>query len=98
MSTEARTVNAEQEPITYQAEPDQPLSEAVIEAVASAAEIDALELADEHGPLYDAIDPTALDSLFQATPSSERSVGAVTFDYAGYRITVDQTGQVTLAA
>ena len=82
---------------TYQAAPSQSLTEAVIEAVASASGLDALEVANEFGPLYDAIDPSALDSLFQSSGGSNRSVGSVTFEYADYRVTVDQTGRVELA-
>ncbi|WP_226479045.1 HalOD1 output domain-containing protein [Natrinema amylolyticum] len=81
---------------TYQFEPDTPLSETVIAAIASESGMDVLEIADEFGPLYDAVDPTALDSLFQSTGQTERSVGSVTFEYADYRVTVDQTGQVLL--
>ncbi|TYL40282.1 hypothetical protein CV102_01495 [Natronococcus pandeyae] len=87
-----------QDSFTYQSDPDQPLSEAIVSAISSAEGIDQLELADEYEPLYDAIDPTALDSLFHSSGSTGRSVGTVTFEYAGYQITVDQTGQVTLAS
>lgn len=82
---------------TYQATPSQSLTEAVIEAVASASGLDALEVANEFGPLYEVIDPSALDSLFQSSDGSSRSVGSVTFEYADYRVTVDQTGRVELA-
>lgn len=82
---------------TYQADPEQSLSEAVLAAVASESGVDALELAAEFGPLYDAIDPSALDSLFRSSGETDRSVGAVTFAYADYRITVDGTGKVALA-
>ncbi|SEQ06425.1 HalOD1 output domain-containing protein [Natrinema salaciae] len=81
----------------YQAEPEQPPSEAVLAAIASATELDTLELADEFGPLYDVIDPSALDSLFRSTAEREQSVGCVTFEYAGYRIAVDRTGRIELA-
>lgn len=82
---------------TYQAGSDQSLSGAVVEAIAANSELDALEIADEFGPLYDVIDPSALDSLFQPTGTDGRSVGCVTFEYAGYQVTVDQTGRVVLA-
>lgn len=81
----------------YQAESEQLLTEAVVEAIASETELDVLEVADEFGPLYDAINPSALDSLFQSDGGASRSVGSVTFEYAGYRITVDSTGRVELA-
>lgn len=74
------------------AAPEQPLSGAVIDAVASAANVDAIELADEFGPLYDAIDPTALDALFDR----QDAIGTVRFRYADYRITVDQAGRIEL--
>lgn len=82
---------------TYQAQSDQPLSEAVIEAIATEAGLDALEIADEFGPLYDAIDPSALDSLFQSPGGASQTTGCVTFVYAGHRISVDQTGRVVLS-
>lgn len=94
----ADTSQNSHESFTYQSDPDQPLSEAVISAIASVEDVDQLELAGEYEPLYNAIDPTALDSLFHSSGSTGGSVGAVTFEYAGYRITVDQTGQVTLAS
>lgn len=81
----------------YRSDAEQPLSEAVLTAIASEAELDTLELADEFGPLYDAIDPSALDSLFQSTTGTAQPAGCVTFDYADYRVTVDQTGRVVLA-
>lgn len=81
----------------YQAGPDQSLSGAVVEAIAANSELDALEIADEFGPLYDVIDPSALDSLFRPTGTADRSVGRVTFEYASYRVTVDHTGRVVLA-
>ncbi len=40
--------------------------------------------------LYDAVDPDALDQLFNNTN------GSVTFDYHGYRITVDSDGNIDL--
>lgn len=81
----------------YQADRNKPLSEAVLDAVAAESELDTLELADEFGPLYDVIDPSALDSLFQSSGETGPSVGCVTFEYAGYRVAVDQTGRVELA-
>lgn len=81
----------------YRSGADQPLSEAVLTAIASESDLDTLELADEFGPLYDVIDPSALDSLFQSSGETEQCGGCVTFDYATYRVTVDQTGRVVLA-
>lgn len=85
-------------PATYQADPEQSLSEAVLEAVATTTGVDQLELADEFGPLYHAVDPSALDSLFRDRPETDRSVGSVTFEYADLLVSVDRTGRVTLTS
>lgn len=62
------------------------LSEAVVTAVAKQDGIDP----DNLEPLYDVIDGNALDSLFRD------GRGEVTFPYAGYEVTVDYAGVVTL--
>jgi hypothetical protein len=95
MKPTARSAVASTEASTYQADPDQPLSEAVVVAVAAAADVDPLELAREFGPLYDAIDPAALDSLFR---SDRETNGTVTFCYAGYEITADESGTVVVSS
>ncbi|MDG5817586.1 HalOD1 output domain-containing protein [Natronococcus sp. A-GB7] len=84
--------------MNYQADPEQSLSEAVLEAVAVATDVDQLALADEFDPLYHAIDPSALDSLFRERCEADRAVGSVTFEYAGFLVSVDRTGQVTLTS
>ncbi|WP_317175806.1 HalOD1 output domain-containing protein [Halomontanus rarus] len=61
---------------------------AVVSAVAEASGADPLELP----PLGDAIDPDALNELF--TVRSESTVAKVTFEYAGYDITVRGNGEV----
>lgn len=98
MSSMTASEETSQTPTTYQANPEQSLSQAVLEAVADAANTDQLELADEFGPLYHAIDPSALDSLFHERTEVDRPVGSVTFEYAGYLVSVDRTGQVTLTS
>lgn len=99
METETTTSESrlEEDCEVYRSDTDQPLSEAVLTAIASASDLDTLELADEFGPLYDVIDPSALDSLFQSSGETRQSAGCVTFEYATYRVTVDQTGRVVLA-
>lgn len=57
-----------------------PISMTVVEAVADAEGIDPVALPS---PLADAIDPDALDTLFRD------GSGRVSFDYCGYRVTVD---------
>ncbi|MFB6309722.1 MAG: HalOD1 output domain-containing protein [Salinirussus sp.] len=61
------------------------LTESVVKAVARREGVEESELP----PLYDAIDTEALDRLFRA------SGGSVTFEYNGYRISVDHDGEVT---
>lgn len=81
----------------HQIAPERSPSEAVIEAIAIQSDTDDLTVvADDLEPLYDAIDPTALDALFGPSATSDRSPGSVTFDYAGRRITVDTSGCVEL--
>ena len=62
-------------------------SEAVLAAVAERLGIEAWEL---RVPLYEAVDPEALDALFLGT------VGHVTFEYHGFGVTVDADGSVHL--
>ncbi|MFC6763929.1 HalOD1 output domain-containing protein [Natrinema soli] len=61
---------------------------AVVSAVVDAEEVDPAELP----PLYEAIDPEALNDLF--TSRSESSVGKVEFQYAGHDVVVRGTGEV----
>lgn len=61
---------------------------AVVSAVAEASGLDMLELP----PLYEAINPDALNELF--TSRSEPAVGEVSFEYAGYDVVVRGTGVV----
>ena len=61
---------------------------AVISAVSDASGLDMFELP----PLYEAIDPDALNELF--TSRSEPAVGKVSFEYAGYDVVVCGTGVV----
>lgn len=67
--------------------PGQTASEAVLSAVAEAKGVDERELAV---PLYEAIDPDALDALFR------NGQGEVTFQYHDYHVTVDHTNAVEL--
>lgn len=64
---------------------DDPPSRAVVQAVASIEGIETLELP----PLYESIDPDALDALFRGDAD-----GRITFTYNGYTITVLQNDQV----
>lgn len=62
-----------------------PPSEGIIEALAEETDTDPLALP----PLYETIDPEALDRLF-----ADRDDGTVTFSYCGYAVTVQHNGEV----
>ncbi|MFO7925412.1 MAG: HalOD1 output domain-containing protein [Halobacteriota archaeon] len=63
------------------------VSERVIRGVSTADDSDPVELP----PLYDAIDPEALDAVVK-----RMSDGAVSFVYAGYEVTVESDGTIDL--
>lgn len=65
-----------------------PLSLAVVDAVAKA---EGVEPTDLPTPLATAIDPDALNAVFRD------GTGRLSFDYHGYRVTVDQEGAVEVA-
>ena len=67
------------------------LSTRVLETVADKRGCTPIEL---ERPLFDAIDPDALDALF----SGDSRSGAVEFSYLGYRIIVSSEGDVTVEA
>lgn len=71
------------------------VSQSVVEAIAEAEGTDPRELTP---PLYDVIDPDALDSVFTATPTEGRTEGKVTFPYRGYEVTVYGGGSVSVEA
>lgn len=59
----------------------------VVQNVANTTDSDPLELP----PLYDAVDPDALDTLV-----GRMSDGVVSFTYAGHVVTVTSEGSITL--
>jgi hypothetical protein len=61
----------------------------VIEAVAAREGVSPTELPE---PLYESIDPDALDALFQV------GTGRVLFEYLSYEVTVTSDGDVELAS
>lgn len=50
-------------------------------------------------PLYEVIDPEALDTLFAPKQDGSRrsTTGRVSFEYQGYRVTITSVGEVELA-
>jgi len=63
-----------------------PPSTAIVEAVSTSADTPAVELP----PLYEVVDPDALDALF----ADGQAFGVVTFEYAGHDVTVRADGHV----
>lgn len=67
------------------------VSEKVIDAVAEAEGIDPIEVTP---PLYEVVDPEALDQIFDPTAGSGPLNGNVSFSYSGHDITVGENGEV----
>ncbi len=68
-----------------------PVSQQVVQAVAEEKNADPLELE----PIFNAIDPESLDTLFEPTKAgSRRATGSVTFSYAECTVTVDADGSI----
>ncbi|WP_231190384.1 HalOD1 output domain-containing protein [Haladaptatus sp. DYF46] len=88
------TENGESHTQTTNRDSSRPLpSIQIINGVSDAAGCSVKELT----PLYEVIDPDALDRLYAPTYHGDmRSSGEVTFSYAGYRIVVDSSGTVDL--
>lgn len=66
-------------------------SEAVVGRIATYEGIDPAELS----PLYDAIDPDALDAFIEGADRRETSA-EIQFSYHGYTVTVSSDGSVTV--
>lgn len=81
------------------APPEDVLSHAVIEAIAAREGISVTEVEPpEFPPLYEVVNPEALDSLFAPiSPGDGRGPGSVTFTYADYEVTVHSDGRVDIA-
>lgn len=75
---------------TYNRSSGRPLSIVVVDAVEAA-----LDRATELEPLYDIVDPDALDQLFQhKSDGTPRPGGELTFAYSGCEVTVRADGDV----
>lgn len=64
-------------------------TETVIEAVAEREGMDPVDLTP---PLYDMIDPDAVNELLASIPDEHRADVELTFTYSGYQITVQGNG------
>jgi len=69
---------------------DHPISQAVVETVADAENVDPIDI---EVPLFDVVDPDALDAFYRSARDNA-SVGltSIDFSYYGYQIRVDETG------
>ena len=86
----------------FQISPDESPSEAVLRGVAalSGRPVDAAAAgpAEPLAPLAAAVDPGALDRLFQNRPLGVAGAAHVEFAYAGYIVTVSRSGTVSVRA
>ncbi|WP_394741899.1 HalOD1 output domain-containing protein [Natronococcus roseus] len=65
----------------------------VVKAVANAEGVDPVEL---EPPLYDGVDPTAIDERFAPTTPNASRNGRLRFRYRGYDVTGRSDGTVSL--
>lgn len=63
------------------------LTQAVVSALADERGVDETDL---EKPLYEVVDPDALDSLFR------KGTGRVTFEYLNHTVSVDHEGRVEI--
>ncbi|WP_090378832.1 HalOD1 output domain-containing protein [Natronobacterium texcoconense] len=96
MSTEQPMATVGDDQFVYQTATERPPSEAVVAAIAAQTDDAPIAIAGEYGPLYEVVDPGALDALFDSSGGPDRSEGTVTFTYANRRVEVDTTGRVVL--
>lgn len=90
ISEAAETAN---EPaVAYERGPDETATHAVVRALHSALDIPETEMV----PIYEAVDPDALDSLFRSTGrrSTPSGVDHVVFEYESRRVRVESGGSV----
>lgn len=69
----------------------EPISSAVVKAVADAANVATTDL----GPIYDYVEPEALDELFEPLfEGGNHLLGSVSFPYEGHLVTVYSDGRI----
>jgi len=69
---------------------DVPTSTTVIEAIAAVSDGDATDLP----PLYDSIDPNALNALFDSEKAHSEQPLSVSFAYLGYKVCGIENGSI----
>lgn len=68
--------------------PSSDIAELILQRVGDVEDTDPVDLP----PLYDAIDPDALEEIFAETQSGELRVGEISFPYAGHEVTIHFDG------
>ncbi|WP_237560602.1 HalOD1 output domain-containing protein [Halostella litorea] len=85
-------------PFDYEMEPAERFSEAVVSAVTAVSGYEPVALPDGDGrvlpPLYDFVDPDALDTLLGRTPDDGPGADRLRFDYDEFEVTVEAAGTV----
>lgn len=70
-----------------------PFGELIVKTISKITNTNVLELQ----PLYETIDPEALDDLFSPVEGkAPRNVGSLTFEYEGYQIVVHASGWIDI--
>ncbi|NEU55463.1 HalOD1 output domain-containing protein [Halorussus sp. MSC15.2] len=75
------------------------VSSAVVDAVATASGRSVVRDAaadDPLDPLYETLDPEALDSLLTPSAGESGGIESVTFEYCGFRVTVTGARRLTV--
>lgn len=72
---------------------ERPASVRVMEALSAQANVDPLELR----PLYEVVDPDALDALFRGTSDGRSAPTTVRFEYEGYTVAVRGDGEIQIS-
>ena len=80
---------------TVRAGDELPVSQTVLETVAEVTGNDVTALA----PLYEAVEPEALDDLLSPRPNGDGEPLGIAFEYSGCQVTVERKGEtVTVTA
>ena len=74
-------------------EPGVPPSEAVVRVIAEITDVSATDLT----PLYESIDPDALDGLFEHASRKDAELDRLAFTYAGHHVAVCGNGTIEIS-
>lgn len=80
-------------PVEVTCDPDEHLATTVVYALSEALDCDPNDLPVE---LNDAVDPDALERVFEERGDRQRGPGRLVFEIAGCEVTVTSTGHVTV--